>query len=498
MHVRVAIVGSGFSGLGAAISLKQSGSEDFVIFERASDVGGTWRDNTYPGCACDVESHLYSFSFAPNPEWSRMFSSQPEIWAYLQRCARDFGILPHVRFGHEVLSARWNAAQRRWQIETSAGSYSADILIAAMGALSEPSMPALPGLERFAGPVFHSARWRHDYPLEGRKVAVIGTGASAVQFVPIIQQQVQKLTLFQRTPAWVIPRLDRAYSALSKRLFAGLPALHGAVRTGIYLRREWLVLLFRHPRWMKLFELYAQLYLRLKVPEPALRKKLMPSFRIGCKRVLISDDYLPALSKPNVELVTSGIREVREHAIVSEDGVEHAVDAIILGTGFHATDMPFADRVLGSDGRSLNEHWQGSPEAHLGTMVTGFPNLFLLLGPNTGLGHTSVIYMMESQLMLLMATLKFMSTRGVATVEPTAAAQRRFIEELQDDMEGTVWTSGNCASWYLDRTGRNSSLWPSYTFAFRHKMQFRPAEYHLGTTRRPLLKRAKNSPAAPN
>jgi len=476
-HLHIAIVGSGFAGIGCAIRLRQRGIHDFAIFERASDLGGTWRDNSYPGCACDVESHLYSFSFAPNPNWSRSFSPQPEIFAYLRRCAVEHGVLDHMRFGHTLLDARWDETNARWNIFTSAGVYTADILISGMGALCEPAVPNIAGLDTFAGTMFHSARWDHDYDLAGKRVAVIGTGASAIQFVPEIQRKVSALKLFQRTPAWVVPRRDRAVSALEKLAFRTLPLLHKAVRAGIYARRELMVVGFRHPPVMRVVERFARAYLEHTVTSPELRKKLTPNFRIGCKRVLISSEYLPALTQPNVEVITDGIREVTPNGVVTADGVLHEVDAIILGTGFHVSDVPYAPHIHGRDGKSLADTWQGSPKAHLGTMVHGYPNLFLLLGPNTGLGHTSVVIMVESQIELALDAIEHMHKRRLATLEPSADAQAKFVTNVQKNMEGTVWTSGGCSSWYLDETGRNSVLWPSFTFSFMKQARFRPQQY---------------------
>lgn len=476
-HVHIGIAGTGFAGLGAAILLKQAGIEDFMILERASDVGGTWRDNSYPGCACDVESHLYSFSFAPNPEWSRLFSPQPEIFAYLRKCAEDYGVIPHIRFGHEVREARWDDVDQIWRVQTSHGEYTADILFSGMGALCEPSIPALKGLETFKGKTFHSARWDHDYDLRGKRVAVIGTGASSIQFVPEIQKQVAKLTLFQRTPAWVLPRMDRAVSETEKELFRKYPVMQQAVRKAIYARREAFVVGMRNPALMGVVEKFALSYLERNVPDPVLRKKLTPNFRIGCKRILISRDYLPSLTQPNVEVVTEGIAEVREHSVVTADGVEHEVDAIIFGTGFRVTDMPFADSVRGRGGFTLNEGWQGSPQAHLGTLVKDFPNLFIMLGPNTGLGHTSVVLMIEAQLRLAVEAIKHMRARGLDVLEVKPEAQQKFVEQVDADMKGTVWTAGGCQSWYIDKTGRNSTLWPGYTFSFMQQARFRPEEY---------------------
>jgi cation diffusion facilitator CzcD-associated flavoprotein CzcO len=476
-HVGIAIVGSGFAGLGAGILLKREGFDDFLIFERAAEIGGTWRDNAYPGCACDVESHLYSFSFAPNPGWSRSYSPQPEILAYLRRTADDFQLAPHLRLRHELTGATWDEAKQRWRLETSAGAFTADVLIGGMGPFSEPSIPDLPGLARFEGKVFHSARWDHGYDLAGKRVAVIGTGASAIQFVPEIQPKVAELHLFQRTAAWVVPRYEHRLGAKMQTIYREVPALQKLARALIYVRREIFVMAFRRPALMRLFESLARRYLARSIADPALREKLTPSFRMGCKRILLSNDYLPALARDNVEVVTDPIREVRPRSIVTAKGEEHTVDAIICGTGFRVTEMPFAGRIRGRGGRSLADAWQGSPAAHWGTTVAGFPNLFLLLGPNTGLGHSSVVLMIESQLELVLGALRHLRRNGLATVEPRPDEQARFLAEVDDAMRGTVWSAGGCASWYVDKTGRNSTLWPGYTFAFRRRCRFRPGEY---------------------
>jgi cation diffusion facilitator CzcD-associated flavoprotein CzcO len=482
-HHRVAIVGTGFSGLGMAIRLKQAGIDDFVVFERAGDVGGTWRDNTYPGAACDVPSHLYSFSFAPNPDWSRTFSPQPEIWDYLRRCAGHFDVLPHIRFGHEVTGARWDEERSRWEIETAGGgSFSAQVLVAGTGPLSEPAYPRIPGLESFEGNAFHSARWDHDQDLRGRRVAVIGTGASTIQVVPRIQPEVERLHLFQRTPPWVMPHADRALSERERTIYRRLPLAQRAMRAGIFWARETFVIPFMHRRLAKLPERAARRHLAKQVPDPELRRRLTPDYTFGCKRVLISNDYLPAVAQPNVELVTDGIREVRGRSIVTGDGVEREVDVIVFGTGFKVMDMPAAEIIRGRGGRSLADVWQGSMSAYLGTSVAGFPNLFMMTGPNTGLGHNSMVYMIESQLDYVLGALRTMEERGVTALDVRAEVQDAYNEELQKSLEGTVWTSGGCASWYLDDTGRNPTLWPGASWRFRQRTRrFDPAAYELRT-----------------
>ena len=463
----IVIVGSGFSGLGMAIRLKQAGLQDFAILERADEVGGTWHANTYPGCACDVPSHLYSFSFALNPDWTQTYSSQPEIWEYLRRCADEFGVRSHIRFGCAVESATWLDDERRWELETTTGTYRARVLIPALGPLTEPRIPDLPGLEDFAGQTWHSARWNHDYELTGKRIASIGTGASAIQYVPEIQPRVERLHVFQRTPPWVVPHSTRSITDAERRLYRAAPAVQRLVRGGIYAGREALVLGFvKQPRFMRVVEQLARRHMQRQLDDPQLLARVTPDYTIGCKRILPSNRWYPALNEPNVELVTAGVREVRARSIVGGDGIERPVDAIVFGTGFRVTDIPAAHQVRGRGGTLLDDIWHGSPRAYLGTAVAGFPNLFFLLGPNTGLGHSSMVYMIESQIAHVMAALRHMRLSGAETIEVRAAAQERYNAEIDRRMHGTVWTTG-CSSWYLDETGRNAVLWPDWTWRFR-------------------------------
>jgi cation diffusion facilitator CzcD-associated flavoprotein CzcO len=465
--VRVAIIGAGFSGLGMAIRLKQEGLHDFVILERAGDVGGTWRDNSYPGCACDVPSHLYSFSFAPNPNWSHIFARQEEILEYLRDCAERFGVLPHVRFDHEVTTAEWDDASDRWVLETTGGTYTANVVVAAAGPLSQPSIPKLPGLERFGGTAFHSAQWDHDHDLSGKRVAVIGTGASAIQFIPKIQPKVKQLHVFQRTPPWVLGRPEHAISPTEKRLLRTVPGLQRAIRTAIYWGAEGGILgLAYDPRLLKPLEALARRHIRAQVKDPELRRKLTPDYRLGCKRILGSDDYYPALTQPNAEVVTDRIQRVRKGAIVTEDGTVRDVDTIIFGTGFHVTDNPMMGLVRGNDGRSLAEVWEGSPQAYLGMTVPGFPNAFLIVGPNTGLGNNSIVFMIEAQVRYVLGALKTMDEHGLAAIEVKPEVHASFQDEVQRRMPGSVWTDGGCRSWYLDANGRNTTLWPDFTWRY--------------------------------
>ncbi len=478
---KVAIVGAGFSGLGMAARLEREGIDDFVVLERNEEVGGTWWDNTYPGCQCDVASRLYSFSFAPNPNWSRTYSRQPEIRDYLRDCSEKLGLRPHIRFRCEVLAAAWDDEAGIWRLETSDGDLTAQMLVAGAGPLSEPALPDIPGLDSFEGNVFHSARWDHDHDLAGERVGVIGTGASAIQFVPRIQPEVGQMHVFQRTPPWILPHTDRPVTGVERRLYRALPALQRLARTAIYASREWLVLgLTRRRGLMKLPEAIARRHLKRQVRDAALRRKLTPSYTIGCKRILLSNDWYPALSKPNVEVVTDGISEVRSSSVVTGAGEELELDTIILGTGFRVTDFPAADRLVGRDGQTLNEVWQGSPEAYMGTSIAGFPNLFVMLGPNTGLGHNSIVYMIEAQVAHVMRCLRAVEERGATAIEAREEAQTRWTEDLQRDLSGSVWNAGGCKSWYIDRTGRNTTIWPRFTWQFRRSARrFDPAAYRF-------------------
>lgn len=492
------VVGAGFGGLTAAYRLLQQGL-DVVVLDRGADVGGTWRDNTYPGAACDVPSHLYSFSFAPNPDWSRAFSPQPEIQEYLRRCADTLGIRPHLRLAHQVQAMRWDD-RGFWVIETDHGVLTATFVVSARGPLSEPRAPDIPGLDRFEGTLFHSARWDHAHRLAGERVAVIGTGASAVQFVPEIQPEVARLTVFQRTPPWVLPRRDRAVTRLERAAFRRVPALQRAVRAAIYWSRELYALGFvgspgRRRVAMSLPTRLARRHLARQVPDPALRAALTPDYQIGCKRILLSDDYYPALTRPNVELVTEGITEILPLAVVTADGRTRTVDTIILGTGFDVLGGETPERVWGRDGVTLADAWRQGVGAHKATMVAGFPNLFLIVGPNAGLGHTSIVFVIESQVAYILACVRELQRRSLSAVEPTQAAQREWQEKIEARSRDTVWTSGGCASYYLDRDGRNIGVWPGFSWQLRQELRrFHLEEHRVERRPSPPLPRR---PAAP-
>jgi cation diffusion facilitator CzcD-associated flavoprotein CzcO len=464
----VLIVGSGFAGLGMAIRLRQEGVDDFVVLERADEVGGTWRDNLYPGCACDVPSQLYSFSFEPWASWTRDYAPQREILEYLRHCADKYGIRPRIRFGARAVCARWNDAGGLCEVGISTGqTLRARVLVLACGPLNRPRLPDIPGIESFAGAMFHSSRWDHDVPLKGTTVAVIGTGASAVQIVPAIAPEVAKLVVYQRTAPWVMPKVDGPIPPWKRALYARVPAAQKLARRGIYWTRELLALgMVVEPRIMKIAERAGRKHIARSVSDPALRAQLTPHYTMGCKRVTPSNDYFPALERKNVELVTDRIAEVRERSIVSDDGVERSVDAIVLATGFEAAEQVAPFEVRGRTGRDLNEVWKAGAEAYLGTTVAGFPNLFLLVGPNTGLGHSSIVFMIESQLAYVVDALKKMRARRLRVVEVKRAVEARYNARIQERLKGTVWSSG-CMSWYLTRSGKNTTIWPGFTFEFR-------------------------------
>jgi cation diffusion facilitator CzcD-associated flavoprotein CzcO len=482
-HTRVAIIGSGFGGLAAGRALKVSGRHDFLIFERAGEVGGAWRDNTYPGAACDVPSHLYSFSFTKNPGWTRSFPLQPELERYLQRVAAEEGLLPHLRFHHEVVSIRWNPTSTRWTVETSGGTFTADVVVTAAGALSDPKLPDVPGIERFRGEIFHSSQWRHDVDLTGKRVAAIGTGASAIQFVPAIQPKVAELHLFQRTAAWLIPRVDRKLSKAERSLYQRFPMADRIARLVDYTVREavwmpafvWVPPLHKTTRWASLA------MLRRQVKDPALRAKLTPDYTTGCKRILISNQFFPAVAQPNVEVHTTGLSAVTESTVIGADGTEREVDAIIFGTGFQVTDLPITHRIFDGAGKAVSDHWQqNGMEALRGTTIAGYPNLFMVVGPNTGLGHTSMIFMIESQVNYLMDAIRKMEEHDLAAVEPSAKAQQQWNSWVHERLQRTVWVTGGCVSWYQDARGRITQLWPASTVAFRRMTKrFDLAEYDV-------------------
>ncbi|AWK71695.1 cyclohexanone monooxygenase [Rhodococcus oxybenzonivorans] len=479
-HYDILVIGAGISGIGAAIRLRQNGIENFVILEKGDALGGTWRDNTYPGCACDVPSALYSYSFAPNREWSRLFAGQEEIRRYIERTAGNHGVPGHVQFGTEVQRAQWNEDTRRWTVDTTAGTFTSDAIIAAAGPWNEPLVPDVPGLDTFPGEVFHSSRWNHDFDLTGRRIAVVGTGASAVQFVPAIQPHVAELHLYQRTAQWVLPKPDVALRGVERAVLRRVPGAIRALRRVEYAIMESLGLGFGHPWILKVVQQIGKAQLLAQVRDRELRASLTPDYTLGCKRLLMSNTYYPALTQPNVEVHANAVASVRGNVVVGTDGEEREVDAIVFGTGFHILDMPIGARVFDGEGRSLDDHWKGSPQAYLGTTVAGFPNAFVLLGPALGTGHTSAFMILEAQLDYVMQALTHARSRGWSRWESRREVQDAFNAQVQEALATTVYNAGGCQSYFLDVNGRNSFNWPWSTDRMRRRLgRFDEAAYEV-------------------
>lgn len=479
----IVIVGTGFAGLCMAIKLKEAGIHDFVMLERGDDVGGTWRDNHYPGAACDVPSNVYSFSFEPNPNWTRSFPTQPELFEYQRHCARKYGLLPHVRLHADMAGSRYDEATSTWTVTTRDGrQFVGQVLVSGIGGLSNPAYPDIPGLESFQGEAFHSATWDHTVDLRGKRVAVIGSGASAIQFVPQIAPKVAHLDYYQRTPPWVLPKPDRPMKDWERTMFRALPITQKLYRWVTYWTLELRVLGFtRFPSAMKMVENWGKRHIAKHVKDPELRRKLTPTYRAGCKRILMANDYYQAVARPNVEVITDRVKEVRSHGIVAADGRERAVDVIIFGTGFKVQEPAPVGAFIGKGGVDLGTLWQQTgSEAFRGTTVAGFPNLFMIVGPNTGLGHNSMIFMIESQVRYIMGAILTMRRKGLRSVEVKPQPQAMYNERIQRMLGGTVWNIGGCQSWYLNAQGKNTTLWPTFTFKFRSELsQFDAGNYVL-------------------
>ena len=477
----IAIIGAGFAGIGTAIRLQQAGIESFTMFERGAEIGGTWRDNTYPGAACDVPSHVYSLSFEPYPGWTRKFSPSDEIQAYLLRLVEKWGLRSHLRLGTEIVEARFDEARGAWTLTTGGGeTFTARVVVSAVGGLVNPALPDIKGIESFAGEIFHTARWRHDYELTGKRVAVIGTGASAVQVVPSIAGEVERLTVFQRTPAWVVPKVDKRYSERTKRLFARFPWLLRASRFSQYALSEIMgpMIFLDAPRLSALGEGMSLRHLQAQVSDPALRDKLRPRFQFGCKRILISDDYWASFARENVELVTDPIEQVVCEGIDTKDGAHHPVDAIVLATGFAVGLAAAPFPVIGRGDRSLDSAWTGGASAYKGMTVSGFPNWFILMGPNTGPGHTSVLVYTEAQIAHVLQAIERLRRDRLRFVDVRPDALERYNRGIQGRMKHMVWSS--CKSWYLSADGSNHALYPGFAaeYALRTR-RFRPSDYEL-------------------
>lgn len=469
-EAEVLVIGTGFSGLGLGVALKREGKSDFIMLERADKVGGTWRDNTYPGAACDIQSHLYSYSFRPNPNWSRVYCQQPEIHEYLCATARDEGLLSHIRFGCEVTRAVWEEDRGTWRVETVGGTFRGRALVAASGHLSDPSYPDIPGRESFAGQIFHSARWDHEAELAGKRVGIIGTGASSIQIVPELAGQVRHLTVFQRTPPYIVPRRDHFYSAAEKGMFARFPETMQAIRDELFWGNEARFPQRRQvPAFIDQVRTTALNHLASQVEDPVLRAKLTPAYEIGCKRLLISNDYFPALVRPDVSLETAGIERITPEGVVTSEGTLIPLDVLIVATGFEAARLPIAERIKGRGDRTLADTWSDGGAAFACATIDGFPNFFMMLGPNTGLGAGSIIYMVETQIGYITEGLGFIRDRS-AIVEPTPEARQDYVATIYARAEGTVWTAGGCKSWYLDpESGKLTTLWPDFMSQFRRE-----------------------------
>jgi cation diffusion facilitator CzcD-associated flavoprotein CzcO len=467
--IRVAVVGGGFGGIGAAVMLKRAGYEDVTVFERGERIGGVWHYNTYPGAACDVPSHVYEFSFARNPRWSRRYAPQGEIQAYLEDVARRHGVLERVRTSTEVTGARWEDEQRRWVVETSGGTHEADVLIAACGQLTVPAVPPIPGLDTFAGPAFHTARWRHDVDLEGRRVAVVGTGCSAIQVVPAIQPIVERVDVYQRSPGWTVPRMDFAYGERALRMFERFPILQELDRTATFGLHEAVTTALTSAPWLRRpMQALGRLQIRRAIADPELRRKVTPRDQIGCKRMLVTDDWYRTLTKPNVQLVTDRIAEVTPDGLRTEDGAERPADVLVLATGFESHAFVAPMEIAGRDGRTLAQEWAGVPRAYLGLTVPGFPNLFLLYGPNTNGGAGSIIYTIEAAMGHVLAALEALGRENARRIEVRREAAEAFDRELRAALARTVWHTG-CTSWYLDENGNDPNQWPWLWSSYRRR-----------------------------
>jgi cation diffusion facilitator CzcD-associated flavoprotein CzcO len=474
------VVGAGFGGVGAITLLRRAGYDDVTVFERGERVGGVWHHNTYPGAACDVPSHLYEFSFAPNPRWSRRFAPQAEIQAYLEDVARRHGVLDRIRTSTEVQEARWDGERGRWVLQTSAGPHEADVLLTACGQLSVPTVPPLPGLDSFEGPAFHTARWRHDIDLAGRRVAVVGTGCSAIQVVPAIQPIVEHVDVYQRSPGWTIPKMDFAYSERAQRLFERFPVLQRLDRTAIFAFMELGAAAMTGRGWlMPPFRAVARRQITKAIADPELRDKVTPSDEVGCKRVMLTDEWYPTLTRPNVELVADRIAEVTPNGIRAEDGTERPADVLVLATGFQSHGFVAPMEVVGAEGRSLAEEWAHVARAYLGMSVPGFPNLFLLYGPNTNGGTGSVIYTIEAAMAHVIAALDELARADARSIELRRETLEAFDRELREALAGTVWHSG-CTNWYVDENGNDPNQWPWLWSTYRRRTErIEPGTYEL-------------------
>lgn len=479
-HTPLLIIGTGFAGLGLAMKLKRQGDNDFIIIERSDDVGGTWRDNRYPGAACDVPSHLYSYSFKLKTDWSRVFAPATEIWEYMRWCAQDEGLMPHIHFTTNMLDCTWDETSKLWRVSTSQGDYTANVVVTAMGHLADEKYPPIEGIESFTGEKFHSARWDHSADLTGKRIAVIGSGASALQIIPEMQKVGSQVVVFQRSAPYVIPRPDRAYTEAEKRRFARDPESIEALRSDLFWGMEYNYAQRRGiPR--SIAEAYAMAngHRENQVTDPDVMKKVTPDYEIGCKRVLISDVYYPAMQAENVYIEASALEKAESNTLISKDGNAFEVDAVVFATGFEAIEPPFAPHIHGRGGQSLSQYWSQGMQALDSTTVAGFPNMFIMNGPNTGLGHNSVLFIVEAQIDYILGALAYMKERSATVLEPRAASETEYVDEMIDRAAGTVWLTGGCKNWYVDyRSNRLTVTWPDFAYAFRDTNgEFVPEHY---------------------
>ncbi len=475
----MAIVGGGFGGVGAAVMLARAGYTDVTIFERGERLGGVWAHNTYPGAACDVPSHLYEFSFEPNPRWSRRFAPQAEIQEYIEAVAARHGVLEHARTGTEVTRAQWDAGRGRWQLQTSSGPFEADVLLTACGQLSIPKKAAIDGLDGFAGPVFHTAEWDHEVDLAGKRIAVIGTGCSAIQAVPAIQPEARQIDVYQRSPGWTIPKMDFEYSERAKRMFARFPVLQRLDRLATFAFMDLGAAAMTSQRWLLApFRAAGRRQISKAIRDDDLRAKVTPTDEVGCKRVMLTDEWYPTLEKPNVALITDPVERITPTGVVS-DGAERPADVIVLATGFESHAFVAPMEVVGAQGRTLTDEWDPVARAYLGLSVPGFPNMFLLYGPNTNGGTGSVIYVIEAGVTHVIAALDALRRTRSSSIEVSRERTDIFNRELRRALAGTVWHTG-CTSWYVDESGNDPSQWPWTWSAYRRRTQhLEPGAYEL-------------------
>ncbi len=482
LKTQVAIIGAGFGGLAMAIRLLQANIHDFIILEKADDVGGTWRENQYPGAACDVQSHMYSLSFAPKTDWSKRYAEAPEIFDYIQDLIKDYNLKKYIKFNQEVITTKYDEQALNWKLDLKDGTQiEAQFIIFASGPLHVAQIPKIKGIEKFKGKVFHSSHWDHDYNLNDKSVASIGTGGSAIQYIPEIAPKVKQLYVLQRTPAWVIPRDERAYNPLDKKLFNRFEWFRKLHRARLYWSNESRVVPIVKPQIMKYGQKLAEAFIKFQIKDKELAKKLTPDYVMGCKRILISNKYFPTFNRQNVDLVTDGIQELTENSIITKDGKERQIDCLIYGTGFITDPRIYLKSFAcyGTQGLELKEAWKEGAESYYGVTTKGFPNLFQLLGPNTVLGHNSVIFMIESQVNYILQLIQLVNKTQTQAIVVRENVQNQFNDAVQKKMQGTVWQSG-CVSWYQQDGGKNFALWPTYTWKYwLETRKVNPSDYQL-------------------